>query len=163
MRWTLTNPIGDRLHCLPARQGNTLRHERFFYVADKVVACVYGIDQPKSDYHVCTIHTQSRFIAGFCKDMTINELACCVGKTVGFRGESIFSTRKRDELHHKRLDSDKLLGMCMDRIAAVRLAQGKCTSVLRSFSASPIYTGLSNGNACTAQLSSCRTATEQLY
>jgi GDP-L-fucose synthase len=71
-------------------------------------ACVFVMNLPKAKLNVHTQPMQSHINVGFGEDITINDLALAIGKTVGYQGVINFDTSKPDGSARKLMDSNRL-------------------------------------------------------
>jgi GDP-L-fucose synthase len=71
-------------------------------------ASVLVMNLPKATLEAHTQPTQIHINVGFGEDITINELALAVGKTVGYQGTIEFDTSKPDGSPRKLMDSSRL-------------------------------------------------------
>jgi GDP-L-fucose synthase len=80
----------------------------FLYVDDMAAASVYVMNLDKGIYDQHTGPMLSHINVGFGSDITINELAELIGKTVGYQGEITFDSTKPDGTPRKLMDSARL-------------------------------------------------------
>ncbi len=80
----------------------------FLYVDDMASASVHVMQLPKETLAHQTTPMQSHINVGSGTDMTIEELAHAIAKTVGYQGEIKFDTSKPDGVPRKFLDSSRI-------------------------------------------------------
>jgi len=83
----------------------------FLYVDDMAAASVHVMNIDKDTYDQHTQPMLSHINVGCGYDITIQELAEAIGKTVGFQGKIIFDPTKPDGALRKLLDSSRLNAM----------------------------------------------------
>ena len=88
--------------------GSGTPRREFLYVDDMAAASVFVMNLPKATLDAHTQLMQSHINVGFGSDITINELALAVGKTVGYQGIIDFDTNKPDGSPRKLMDSRRL-------------------------------------------------------
>ena len=88
--------------------GSGTPRREFLYVDDMAAASVFVMNLPKATLDAHTQPMQSHINVGFGSDITINELALAVGKTVGYQGIIDFDTSKPDGSPRKLMDSRRL-------------------------------------------------------
>jgi GDP-L-fucose synthase len=88
--------------------GSGKTRREFLYVDDMAAASVFVMNLPKATLDAHTQPMQSHINAGFGEDITIQELALAVGKTVGYTGNIDFDTNKPDGSPRKLMDSSRL-------------------------------------------------------
>ena len=88
--------------------GSGTPRREFLYVDDMAAASVFVMNLPKATLDAHTQPMQSHINVGFGSDITINELALAVGKTVGYQGIIDFDTSKPDGSPRKLMDSSRL-------------------------------------------------------
>lgn len=86
--------------------GNPRRE--FLYVDDMALACLHVMNLDQTDYRRHTEPMLSHINVGSGHDITIKDLACFIGKVVGYRGKIIFDTTKPDGVARKLMDSMRL-------------------------------------------------------
>jgi GDP-L-fucose synthase len=86
--------------------GNPKRE--FLYVDDMAAASVHVMNLPKATYGKHTQPMLSHINVGCGDDITIQELATIIGKTVGYSGEITFDSTKPDGTPRKLMDSARL-------------------------------------------------------
>jgi GDP-L-fucose synthase len=74
----------------------------FLFVDDLADACVFVLEHYSAEQHVNI---------GSGEELTIAQFAKLVAEVVGYRGEFVFDTSRRDGTPRKLLDSSRLLGM----------------------------------------------------
>jgi GDP-L-fucose synthase len=80
----------------------------FLYVDDMAAASVFVMNLPQATYRGCTQATLSHINVGYGEDMTIQELAEEVARTVGFTGTVRTDPTKPDGNRRKLMDSTRL-------------------------------------------------------
>ena len=88
--------------------GSGTPRREFLYVDDMAAASVFVMNLPKATLDAHTQPMQSHINVGFGEDITIQELAQAVGKTVGYQGVIDFDTSKPDGSPRKLMDSSRL-------------------------------------------------------
>jgi GDP-L-fucose synthase len=88
--------------------GSGTPRREFLYVDDMAAASVFVMNLPKTTLDAHTQPMQSHINVGFGSDVTIQELALAVGKTVGYQGAIDFDTSKPDGAPRKLMDSSRL-------------------------------------------------------
>ena len=88
--------------------GSGTPRREFLYVDDMAAASVFVMNLPKATLDAHTQPMQSHINVGFGEDITIQELAQAVGKTVGYQGVIDFDTSKPDGSPRKLMDSNRL-------------------------------------------------------
>ena len=88
--------------------GSGSPRREFLYIDDMSRACVFVMNLPKAALDAHTQPKQSHINVGFGDDISINELALKVGKTIGFQGTLDFDTSKPDGPPRKLMDSSCL-------------------------------------------------------
>jgi GDP-L-fucose synthase len=88
--------------------GSGTPRREFLYVDDMAAASVFVMNLPKATLDAHTQPMQSHINVGFGSDITIQELALAVGKTVGYQGAIDFDTSKPDGSPRKLMDSRRL-------------------------------------------------------
>jgi GDP-L-fucose synthase len=88
--------------------GSGTPRREFLYVDDMAAASVFVMNLPKATLDAHTQPMQSHINVGFGEDITIQELALAVGKTVGYTGNIDFDTSKPDGSPRKLMDSHRL-------------------------------------------------------
>ena len=88
--------------------GSGTPRREFLYVDDMAAASIHVMNLPQATYAQHTSRMQSHINVGFGEDITIQELALAVGKTVGFQGVIDFDTSKPDGSPRKLMDSSRL-------------------------------------------------------
>jgi GDP-L-fucose synthase len=88
--------------------GSGTPRREFLYVDDMAAACVFVMNLPKAKLDEYTQPMQSHINVGFGEDITINELAMAIGKTVGYQGVINFDTSRPDGTSRKLMDSNRL-------------------------------------------------------
>ncbi|WP_313632422.1 GDP-L-fucose synthase [Massilia timonae] len=83
----------------------------FLYVDDMAAASVHVMALAPEAYAAATDPMHSHINVGTGQDVTIAELACLVGQTVGYRGEIVFDASKPDGTPRKLLDVSKLAAL----------------------------------------------------
>ena len=102
--------------------GSGTPRREFLYVDDMAAASVFVMNLPKTTLDAHTQPMQSHINVGFGEDITIQQLAQAVGKTVGYQGVIDFDTSKPDGSPRKLMDSRRLNALGWQ--AQVQLAQG---------------------------------------
>jgi GDP-L-fucose synthase len=80
----------------------------FLYVDDMALACVHVMNLDKAAYDQHTQPMLSHINVGYGSDVSIAELACAVGATVGYTGHITFDPSKPDGTPRKLMDSKRL-------------------------------------------------------
>ena len=80
----------------------------FLYVDDMAAASIHVMNLPQATYAQHASPMQSHINVGYGKDITIQELALAVGKTVGYLGSIDFDPSKPDGTPRKLMDSRRL-------------------------------------------------------
>jgi len=80
----------------------------FLYVDDMAAASVFVMNLPQATYRGCTQATLSHINVGYGEDMTIQELAEEIARTVGFTGTVRTDPTKPDGNRRKLMDSTRL-------------------------------------------------------
>ncbi|MEI6762400.1 MAG: GDP-L-fucose synthase [Betaproteobacteria bacterium] len=88
--------------------GSGTPRREFLYVDDMAAASVFVMNLPKATLDAHTQPMQSHINVGFGSDITIQELAVAVCKTVGYQGAIDFDTSKPDGSPRKLMDSGRL-------------------------------------------------------
>jgi GDP-L-fucose synthase len=88
--------------------GSGTPRREFLYVDDMAAASVFVMNLLKATLDAHTQPMQSHINVGFGDDITIQELALAVGKTVGYQGVIDFDTSKPDGSPRKLMDSSRL-------------------------------------------------------
>jgi GDP-L-fucose synthase len=88
--------------------GSGMPRREFLYVDDMAAASVFVMNLPKATLDAHTQPMQSHINVGFGSDITIQELAVAVCKTVGYQGAIDFDTSKPDGSPRKLMDSGRL-------------------------------------------------------
>jgi len=88
--------------------GSGTPRREFLYVDDMAAASVFVMNLPKATLDAHTQPMQSHINVGFGSDITIQELAVAVGKTVCYQGAIDFDTSKPDGSPRKLMDSGRL-------------------------------------------------------
>jgi GDP-L-fucose synthase len=88
--------------------GSGTPKREFLCVDDMAAASVYVMNLDKVAYDQHTQPMLSHINVGFGSDITINELAELIGKTVGYQGEITFDSTKPDGTPRKLMDSSRL-------------------------------------------------------
>lgn len=88
--------------------GTGTPRREFLYVDDMAAASVFVMRIPIATYQTYTHPMQSHINVGFGSDITIFELACAVGKTVGYSGKITFDASKPDGAPRKLMNSSRL-------------------------------------------------------
>ena len=83
----------------------------FLYVDDMAVASVHVMNLDKTIYDQQTQPMLSHLNVGYGADITINELAEIIKKTVGFSGKIIFDHTRSDGAPQKLMDSSRINAM----------------------------------------------------
>lgn len=96
-----------KAHTVKIWGSGTPRRE-FLYVDDMAAASIHVMNLPQPTYAQHTSPMQSHINVGFGEDITIQELALAVGKTVGYSGNIDFDTSKPDGSPRKLMDSSRL-------------------------------------------------------
>jgi len=102
--------------------GSGTPKREFLYVDDMAAASVFVMNLPKATLDAHTQPMQSHINVGFGDDITIQQLAQAVGKTVGYQGVIDFDTNKPDGSPRKLMDSRRINALCWQ--AKVSLADG---------------------------------------
>ena len=102
--------------------GSGTPRREFLYVDDMAAASVFVMNLPETTLDAHTQPMQSHINVGFGEDITIQQLAQAVGKTVGYQGVIDFDTSKPDGSPRKLMDSRRLNALGWQ--AQVQLAQG---------------------------------------
>lgn len=92
--------------------GNARRE--FLYVDDMASACLYLMNLDSNTYHAQTKPMVSHINIGVGTDLTVEELAKCIARVVGYPGAINFDLTKPDGAPQKLMDSSRLnnLGWC---------------------------------------------------
>jgi GDP-L-fucose synthase len=88
--------------------GSGTPRREFLYVDDMAAASVYVMNLDKVAYDQHTQPMLSHINVGFGSDITINELAELIGKTVGYQGEITFDSTRPDGTPRKLMDGSRL-------------------------------------------------------
>ena len=88
--------------------GSGTPRREFLFVDDMAAACVFVMNLPKARIDGHTHPMQSHINVGFGDDITINDLALAIVKTVGYQGVINFDTSKPDGAARKLMDSNRL-------------------------------------------------------
>jgi len=88
--------------------GTGTPRREFLYVDDMAAASVHVMNLDKATYDAHTQPMQSLINVGYGDDITINELAHAVGKTIGYQGQITFDPSKPDGTPRKLMDSSRL-------------------------------------------------------
>ena len=88
--------------------GSGTPRREFLYVDDMAAASIHVMNLPQATYAQHTSPMQSHINVGFGEDITIQELALAIGKTVGYQGVVDFDTSKPDGSPRKLMDSRRL-------------------------------------------------------
>jgi len=88
--------------------GSGTPRREFLYVDDMAAASIHVMNLPQATYTQHTSPMQSHINVGFGEDITIQELALAVGKTVGYKGQIDFDTSKPDGSPRKLMESSRL-------------------------------------------------------
>lgn len=80
----------------------------FLYVDDMAAASVHVMNLDKSLYEQHTQPMLSHINVGYGSDVTIEELARAISRTVGYAGQIVFDPRKPDGAPRKLMDSSRL-------------------------------------------------------
>jgi GDP-L-fucose synthase len=80
----------------------------FLYVDDMAAASVFVMNLPKTKYWQHTRTMLSHINVGCGEDLTVREVAECISKTVGYRGEIVFDINKPDGAPRKLMDVSRL-------------------------------------------------------
>ena len=88
--------------------GSGTTRREFLYVDDMAAACVFVMNLSKAKLQAHTLPMQSHINVGFGDDITINDLALAIGKTVGYQGVVTFDISKPDGSPRKLMDSNRL-------------------------------------------------------
>jgi GDP-L-fucose synthase len=88
--------------------GSGTPRREFLYVDDMAAASVFVMNLLKATLDAHTQPMQSHINVGFGDDITIQDLALSVGKTVGYQGVIDFDTSKPDGSPRKLMDSSRL-------------------------------------------------------
>ena len=115
--------------------GSGTPRREFLYVDDMAAASVFVMNLPKATLDAHTQPMQSHINVGFGEDITIQQLAQAVGKTIGYQGVIDFDTSKPDGSPRKLMDSSRLNALGWQ--AKVKLAEG-LTAAYQDFQASSL-------------------------
>ena len=88
--------------------GSGTPKREFLHVDDMAAASVHVMDLDTEAYAQQTQPMQSHINVGFGDDVTIAELACLIGKVVGYTGKIAFDPSKPDGTPRKLMDSGRL-------------------------------------------------------
>jgi GDP-L-fucose synthase len=88
--------------------GTGTSRREFLYVDDMARACVFVMELAKEQYDQATTPMQSHLNIGYGSDVTINELAHAVAKTIGYQGRIEFEPSKPDGSPRKWMSSERL-------------------------------------------------------
>ena len=88
--------------------GTGTPRREFLYVDDMARACVFVMELAKEQYDQVTTPMQSHLNVGYGSDVTINELAHAVAKTIGYQGRIEFDPSKPDGSPRKWMSSERL-------------------------------------------------------
>ena len=88
--------------------GSGTPRREFLYVDDMAAASIHVMNLPQATYAQHTSPMQSHINVGFGEDITIQQLALAIGKTVGYQGVIDFDTSKPDGSPRKLMDSSRL-------------------------------------------------------
>ena len=88
--------------------GSGTPRREFLYVDDMAAASIHVMNLPQATYAQHTSPMKSHINVGFGDDITIQELALAVGKTVGYKGNIDFDTSKPDGSPRKLMDISRL-------------------------------------------------------
>jgi GDP-L-fucose synthase len=102
--------------------GSGTPRREFLYVDDMAEACVHVMNLDKAAYDAHTRPMQNLINVGYGSDITIKELACAVGKAVGYQGLIRFDTSKPDGTPRKLMDSRRITDLGWQ--AKVHLEEG---------------------------------------
>jgi len=102
--------------------GSGTPKREFLYVDDMAAASVHVMNLDKAAYDQHTQPMLSHINVGCGNDVTINELAELVGKTIGYQGEIVFDPSKPDGTPRKLMDSSRLNALGWQ--ATVNLEEG---------------------------------------
>ena len=102
--------------------GTGTPRREFLYVDDMAAASIHVMNLPQAIYAQHASPMQSHINVGYGKDITIQELALAVGKTVGYTGSINFDTSKPDGSPRKLMDSSRLNALGWQ--ARIALAHG---------------------------------------
>lgn len=83
----------------------------FLYVDDMAAAAVFIMELGKDVYDAHTEPMLSHINIGFGSDVTINDLAILIAKTVGYKGKITFDIRRPDGAPKKLMNIDKIINM----------------------------------------------------
>ena len=106
--------------------GSGTPRREFLYVNDMAAASVFVMNLPKATLDAHTQPMGSHINVGFGDDITIEELALTVGKTVGYQGAIDFDTSKPDGSPRKLMDTSRLNALGWQ--AKVSLVSGLATA-----------------------------------
>ena len=106
--------------------GSGTPRREFLYVNDMAAASVFVMNLPKATLDAHTQPMGSHINVGFGDDITIEELALTVGKTVGYQGAINFDTSKPDGSPRKLMDTSRLNALGWQ--AKVSLVSGLATA-----------------------------------
>ena len=102
--------------------GSGTPKREFLYVDDMASASVFVMNLPKATLDAHIQPMQSHINVGFGGDITINELALAISKTLGYQGAIEFDIKKPDGAPRKLMDSSRLNALGWQ--AQVGLPQG---------------------------------------
>lgn len=88
--------------------GTGTPRREFLYVDDMAAASVHVMNMDKATYEANTLPMQSHINVGCGADITIQELAEAVRKTIGYAGNIEFDASKPDGVPRKLMDSSRL-------------------------------------------------------
>jgi GDP-L-fucose synthase len=88
--------------------GTGTPRREFLYVDDMAAASVHVMNLDKTIYNKYTSSMQSHINVGYNEDVTIVELAKCIGEAIGYSGEIKFDASKPDGTPRKLMDSERL-------------------------------------------------------
>lgn len=91
--------------------GSGTPRREFLYVDDMAAACIHVMNLDKAIYDAHTQLMQSHINVGCGDDITIDELARAIAKTVGYQGEIRFDPSKPDGTPRKLMDSSRLMAL----------------------------------------------------
>ncbi len=88
--------------------GSGTPRREFLYVDDMAAACLHVMQLPKAIYDTYTQPMQSHINVGSGSDVTIEELACNIAHTLGYKGQITFDSSKPDGAPRKWMDSARI-------------------------------------------------------
>ena len=94
----------------------------FLYVDDMASASIYIMNLKKDKYISKTSEMVSHINVGSGEDITIADLAMCISKVIGYKGNMVFDISKPDGPPRKFMDSSKLLSLGWK--PSIKLEQG---------------------------------------